>query len=56
VAMEVRCSETYAGLCDDKDFWLDGRHVKVCILACFMESPRSHISSVCMRISTSQQR
>ncbi|KAK9241733.1 hypothetical protein V1506DRAFT_556409 [Lipomyces tetrasporus] len=26
-------SETYAALCRDKDMWLDGRHVNVCILS-----------------------
>ncbi|KAK9374543.1 uncharacterized protein V1513DRAFT_479353 [Lipomyces chichibuensis] len=45
VAMEVGSSETYAGLCHDKDLWLDGCHVKVCILVCFKESPRFHSPS-----------
>ncbi|KAK9370317.1 hypothetical protein V1509DRAFT_340930 [Lipomyces kononenkoae] len=40
VAIEVGYSESYAGLCRDKNLWLDGRHVKVCILVCFKESPR----------------
>ncbi|KAK9318809.1 hypothetical protein V1517DRAFT_355524 [Lipomyces orientalis] len=40
VAIEVGSSETYAALCHDKDMWLDGHHVKVCILVCFNESPR----------------
>ncbi|KAK9258049.1 hypothetical protein V1519DRAFT_494280 [Lipomyces tetrasporus] len=40
MAIEVGSSETYAALCRDKDMWLDGHHVNVCMLVCFNESPR----------------
>ncbi|KAK9243331.1 hypothetical protein V1506DRAFT_580782 [Lipomyces tetrasporus] len=30
----------YTALCRDKDLWLEGQHVKVCILLCLDESPR----------------
>ncbi|KAK9234300.1 hypothetical protein V1525DRAFT_67222 [Lipomyces kononenkoae] len=40
VAIEVGSSETYTALCRDKNLWLDGHHVKVCLLLCFKESPR----------------
>ncbi|KAK9235803.1 hypothetical protein V1525DRAFT_347553 [Lipomyces kononenkoae] len=40
VAIEVGSSEIYTALCRDKNLWLDGHHVKVCILVCFKESPR----------------
>ncbi|KAK9324739.1 hypothetical protein V1517DRAFT_365922 [Lipomyces orientalis] len=40
VVIEVASSETYAALCRDKNMWLDGHHVKVCILIYFKESPR----------------
>ncbi|KAK9493302.1 hypothetical protein V1508DRAFT_403997 [Lipomyces doorenjongii] len=40
IAVEVGYSEHYAALCRDKDMWIDGQHVKVCILVCLDESPR----------------
>ncbi|KAK9386381.1 hypothetical protein V1515DRAFT_616631 [Lipomyces mesembrius] len=40
IAMEVGYSEHYAALCREKDAWIDGKHVKVCILVCLDESPR----------------
>ncbi|KAK9428464.1 hypothetical protein V1505DRAFT_315726 [Lipomyces doorenjongii] len=40
VAIEVGYSESYAALNRDKNLWLDGHHVKVCVLVCFKESPR----------------
>ncbi|KAK9329121.1 hypothetical protein V1520DRAFT_370636 [Lipomyces starkeyi] len=40
IAIEVGYSEHYAALCRDKDAWIDGQHVKVCILVCLDESPR----------------
>ncbi|KAK9428058.1 hypothetical protein V1505DRAFT_402144 [Lipomyces doorenjongii] len=40
IAVEVGYCEHYAALCRDKDAWIDGKHVKVCILVCLDESPR----------------
>ncbi|KAK9371537.1 uncharacterized protein V1513DRAFT_461276 [Lipomyces chichibuensis] len=40
IAIEVGYTEDYAHLCRNKDVWIDGRHVKVCILVCLDESPR----------------
>ncbi|KAK9362394.1 hypothetical protein V1504DRAFT_448348 [Lipomyces starkeyi] len=40
IAIEVGYSENYTALCRDKDAWIDGQHVKVCILVCLNESPR----------------
>ncbi|KAK9428177.1 hypothetical protein V1505DRAFT_377865 [Lipomyces doorenjongii] len=40
IAIEVGTSETYQKLLKDKDIWIDGHGVKVCILVCLIESPR----------------
>ncbi|KAK9349929.1 hypothetical protein V1523DRAFT_132715 [Lipomyces doorenjongii] len=42
IAIEVEYSEHYAALCrnKDKDTWIDGQRVKVCILVCPDEVPR----------------
>ncbi|KAK9250532.1 hypothetical protein V1507DRAFT_482972 [Lipomyces tetrasporus] len=40
IAIEVGYSEHYTALCRDKDLWIEGQHVKVCILVCLDESPR----------------
>ncbi|KAK9349957.1 hypothetical protein V1523DRAFT_421285 [Lipomyces doorenjongii] len=40
IAIEVGLSQSYKSLCDAKDMWIDGHHVKVCILVCINESPR----------------
>ncbi|KAK9491683.1 hypothetical protein V1508DRAFT_398740 [Lipomyces doorenjongii] len=40
IAIEVGASETYQKLLKDKDIWIDGHGVKVCILVCLIESPR----------------
>ncbi|KAK9492038.1 hypothetical protein V1508DRAFT_448910 [Lipomyces doorenjongii] len=38
VAIEVGFSEMYHALCHDKDLWIDGNHVKVCILPGTLQS------------------
>ncbi|KAK9371133.1 hypothetical protein V1509DRAFT_2915 [Lipomyces kononenkoae] len=40
IAIEVGFSENYTALCRDKDLWIEGQNVKVCILVCLDESPR----------------
>ncbi|KAK9354958.1 hypothetical protein V1523DRAFT_361190 [Lipomyces doorenjongii] len=40
IAIEVRYSQDYTALCRNKDQWIEGRHVKVCVLVCLDESPR----------------
>ncbi|KAK9350113.1 hypothetical protein V1523DRAFT_420803 [Lipomyces doorenjongii] len=40
IAIEVGLSQSYKSLCDVKDMWINGHHVKVCILVCINESPR----------------
>ncbi|KAK9326820.1 hypothetical protein V1520DRAFT_358597 [Lipomyces starkeyi] len=40
IAIEVGLSQSYKSLCDAKDMWISGHHVKVCILVCINESPR----------------
>ncbi|KAK9357119.1 hypothetical protein V1504DRAFT_399150 [Lipomyces starkeyi] len=40
IAIEVGLSQSYKSLCDAKDMWINGHHVKVCILVCINESPR----------------
>ncbi|KAK9372336.1 uncharacterized protein V1513DRAFT_474074 [Lipomyces chichibuensis] len=40
IAIEVALSQSYKSLCDAKDMWIIGHHVKVCILVCINESPR----------------
>ncbi|KAK9346939.1 hypothetical protein V1522DRAFT_457573 [Lipomyces starkeyi] len=37
IAIEVGYSENYTALCQDKDAWIDGQHVKVCLLRCQAE-------------------
>ncbi|KAK9360840.1 hypothetical protein V1504DRAFT_453418 [Lipomyces starkeyi] len=39
IAIEVGISQSYKSLCDAKDMWINGHHVKVCILVCFNELP-----------------
>ncbi|KAK9313897.1 hypothetical protein V1522DRAFT_405697 [Lipomyces starkeyi] len=39
IAIEVAISQSYKSLCDAKDMWINGHHVKVCILVCFNELP-----------------
>ncbi|KAK9234345.1 hypothetical protein V1525DRAFT_428543 [Lipomyces kononenkoae] len=40
IAIEVGFTENYNALCEDKDFWILGQHVDVCIFVCLEESPR----------------
>ncbi|KAK9433307.1 hypothetical protein V1505DRAFT_352813 [Lipomyces doorenjongii] len=40
IAIEVGYSQDYTALCRNKDQWIEGRHVKVCVLVCLDESPR----------------
>ncbi|KAK9310924.1 hypothetical protein V1522DRAFT_414899 [Lipomyces starkeyi] len=40
IAIEVGYSQDYTSLCRNKDLWIEGRHVKVCILVCLDESPQ----------------
>ncbi|KAK9316462.1 hypothetical protein V1522DRAFT_374041 [Lipomyces starkeyi] len=40
IAIEVGISQSYKSLCDAKDMWINGHHVKVCVLVCLNESPR----------------
>ncbi|KAK9328044.1 hypothetical protein V1520DRAFT_347181 [Lipomyces starkeyi] len=40
IAIEVGFSQSYKSICDAKDMWINGHHVKVCILVCINESPR----------------
>ncbi|KAK9427012.1 hypothetical protein V1505DRAFT_381579 [Lipomyces doorenjongii] len=40
ITIEIGYTEDYAALCRDKDVWIQGRHVKVCILVCLDELPR----------------
>ncbi|KAK9236235.1 hypothetical protein V1525DRAFT_427264 [Lipomyces kononenkoae] len=40
VTIEVGFSEKYRDLCRDKNLWIEGNHVKVCVLVIFRESPR----------------
>ncbi|KAK9317056.1 hypothetical protein V1522DRAFT_346550 [Lipomyces starkeyi] len=40
IAIEVGTSERYQKLLKDKDMWIDGHGVKICILVCLIESPR----------------
>ncbi|KAK9244179.1 hypothetical protein V1506DRAFT_542219 [Lipomyces tetrasporus] len=39
IAIEVGYIENYKALLRDKDLWIEGRHVKVCIVVCLKESP-----------------
>ncbi|KAK9433456.1 hypothetical protein V1505DRAFT_362707 [Lipomyces doorenjongii] len=39
IAIEVGYSQDYTALCRNKDQWIEGRHVKVCVLVCLDESP-----------------
>ncbi|KAK9490101.1 hypothetical protein V1508DRAFT_458039 [Lipomyces doorenjongii] len=40
IAIEVGYSQDYTALCRNKDQWIEGRHVKVCVLVRLDESPR----------------
>ncbi|KAK9428352.1 hypothetical protein V1505DRAFT_401962 [Lipomyces doorenjongii] len=40
IAIEVGYSQDYTSLCRNKDQWIEGHHVKVCVLVCLDESPR----------------
>ncbi|KAK9428092.1 hypothetical protein V1505DRAFT_402141 [Lipomyces doorenjongii] len=40
IAIEVGISQSYKSLCDTKDMWINGHHVKVCVLVCLNELPR----------------
>ncbi|KAK9238399.1 hypothetical protein V1525DRAFT_375212 [Lipomyces kononenkoae] len=40
IAIEVGISQSYKSLCDAKDMWINGHHVKVCVLVSLNELPR----------------
>ncbi|KAK9239816.1 hypothetical protein V1525DRAFT_424270 [Lipomyces kononenkoae] len=40
ITIEVGFTENYAFLCEDKNFWILGQHVDICILVCIEESPK----------------
>ncbi|KAK9431384.1 hypothetical protein V1505DRAFT_368233, partial [Lipomyces doorenjongii] len=40
IAIEVGYSQDYTALRRNKDQWIEGQHVKVCVLVCLDESPR----------------
>ncbi|KAK9351141.1 hypothetical protein V1523DRAFT_442143 [Lipomyces doorenjongii] len=40
IAIEVGYSQDYTAHCRNKDQWIEGLHVKVCVLVCLDESPR----------------
>ncbi|KAK9320384.1 hypothetical protein V1517DRAFT_348230 [Lipomyces orientalis] len=54
IVIEVGYCENYTAFCRDKDLWIEGQHVPVCILVCLDESPRfrnskaryEHVSNV----------
>ncbi|KAK9384146.1 hypothetical protein V1515DRAFT_618233 [Lipomyces mesembrius] len=37
---KIMIAKDYTALCRSKDQWIEGRHVKICVLVCLDESPR----------------